>query len=264
MPNISKSVLLALLPPGSIWTVAEGKDFDKLLDGMAENNEWVRIYLDQLSKIRDPFNTPLLNDLEREYGILPDERIAENIRRMNLAVNMFSKNGTGSDDNLEKSLRDAGFDVYVYQNSPAVDPSQFLDQNFQMVAAGINAYAGRVDAFASRLGGELIVNGPTFKQSERYLMGAGSAVAFAGNQDALAGRFDEYNKDTITYDIPTDPAKWPFIFFVGGPATRDPVTDALLTIQITEVDSERRSELLRIILKFKLLHSWCGLMVNFV
>lgn len=263
MSNISKEVFLSLLPPGSIWTIAEGKDFDKLLDGISENSELIRLFLDLLADIRNPFKTPILNDLEREFGILPDERIDEETRRKNLATNIFSKNGTGSDDNMEKSLRDAGFDVFVHENSPAIDPAIFLDQIFQMVAGGDKAFAGNADAFASRLGGELVVNGDMFIQTEIYTMIAGGDFAFAGNQDAMLGRFDEYNIDKIEFDIPTDPKKWPFIFFVGGVATRDPITDALTEILSAEVESERRSELLRIILKFKPLHSWAGLVIIF-
>ena len=172
MSEIFKSVFEVLLPRGSAWTPAPGKDFDKLLDGMSSNWQPILEFLEQLSFIRDPFRTPYLSDLEKEFGILTNENIDESIRRASLATIMFTRNRTGSEDDLEKSLRDAGFDVFVYQNDPAVDPALFLDQFFQMVADGFNAYAGRSDAFAGRVGGELLVNGEIIEQFPNYLMSA--------------------------------------------------------------------------------------------
>jgi hypothetical protein len=206
-----------ILPDGHIWEPEEAADLDLLLDGMADNYEILHAFLSALSDMRNPNETTILSDLEREYGIPTNTLLSEATRRARLAELAFSSNGNGTEDDLQTALRNVGFDVYVYQNDPAVDPAIFLDQQFQMVAAGGNAYAGRSDAFAGRLGGELLVNGEIFKTSRIFTSVAGSGF-YAGTGHG-AGEYDDLLVEEVLYNIPTDPADWPLVFFVGGLAT---------------------------------------------
>lgn len=265
MPNneLMKQVLESLLPPGDIWAAEQGADFDLLLEGKALTFEETRSFLECLAHIRNPNLTPILSDLEKEFGILTNNNLSEEIRRTRLAAQVFFIDSNGSEYDLQKQLRDAGFDVYVYQNNPAIDPAIFLDQSFQMVADGGNAFAGRADAYAGKVGGELLVNGDIFTQTAAYLMQADGDNAFAGNGDAVAGRFDEFIQEKIEYSIPTNPEQWPLVFFVGGEATRDPGTGELTDIELAEVDLTREEEFKRTILKFKPIHSWAGLIINY-
>lgn len=214
--ELMRALVDDLLPPGALWLPEDDEGFDQLLDAISQNSEEVRIFLATLASIRDPLLTPILEDLEREYGILSDDRLSEETRRMRLNTFVFKGQSSGSEDNLQNVLRDAGFDVLVYQNDPAVDPAILLDQSFQMVAAGFNAFAGRADAFAGRLGGELLVNGAIFSTLPDYLPVAGNLYAGDGQ---TAGEFDDMRIIPFEYQIPTDPDAWPFIFFVGGART---------------------------------------------
>jgi len=250
-----------LLPPGALWRPEDDEGFDQLLDGMALDSDAVRVALAQLADIRNPLLTPILSDLEREYGILVDPRLTEETRRQRLNALVYNADSDGTEDDLETTLQDAGFDVFVHQNDPAVDPAIFLDQDFQMVAGGGNAYAGRSDAFASRIGGELLVNGDIFSTSPLYLVVANTIYAGDGS---TAGEFDEMAIVPFEYEIPTDPDAWPFIFFVGGPATRDPGTGALTAIESAEIPNERQEEFKRTIMRYKPLHTWAGLIVTYV
>ena len=90
--------------------------------------------MDNLAHLRNPTLTPILDDLERELGILPDLAEEEWTRRVRLQVAKSSSNGDGSQSFMQTRLRAAGFDVWVYNNYPAVDPAPLL--------------------------GELVVNGP--------------------------------------------------------------------------------------------------------
>ena len=218
MPNntVSRKVIDSLLPPGPIWEYKEGGDLDKLLDGIADNYEQLLEDLQQLSDVRDPYNTTILDDLEREYGIIKNSNLTDDVRRQQIATIKYNSKIYGSEDDLQNALDMAGFDLQVHQNDPAVDPAIILDQLFNMVADGDNAYAGRDDAFASRIGGELIVNGDIYEQRTLYLAEADGSNSYAGNSEMVAGRFDETERSAIMYDIPTDPNSWPFVFFVGG------------------------------------------------
>ena len=261
MSNLTRAMLDDMLPPGPIWEPEELEDFDLLLEGMADNLEVARAFLSTLSDTRNPNKTIILSDLEREYGIPTNLLLSEATRRMRLAELVFGADGNGTEDDLQTALQNAGFDVLVHQNDPAIDPAIFLDQNFQMVAAGGNAFAGRSDAFAGRVGGELLVNGEIFTTSKLFTSVSGSGF-FAGTGHG-AGEYDDLFVEKIEYPIPTDPNDWPLVFFVGGPATRDGITDELLTIDTAIVDIAREDEFKRTILKYKPLHSWAALIVVF-
>lgn len=219
-----------LLPEGKAWEPVEGGDYDNLLEGMAANSELVRKDIQTLANIRNPRNTPNLSDLEREYGITPDESLTEAERRERLESKIVFRNITGAADELQDRLQTAGFDLQVHSNDPAADPELLLNRNFQMVAGGSNAFAGNPGAFAGRAGGEIIANG-------------------------LSSDFD--------FPIIVPSGYWSLYFFVGGDATRDG-GGFLTSIDIANIPVEDKNRLIKLIAEYKGLHVWCGLVVGFV
>ena len=107
-------------------TVTVGKGLWQLIIGMADNHQLVLEFLRSLTYIRDPRRTPILDDLEREFGIYPNPALTEEVRRQKLAAIKYARVGTGSKDNLENALHTAGFtNLFVWENSPAQDPNIF-------------------------------------------------------------------------------------------------------------------------------------------
>ena len=265
--SLSRAVLNSLLPEGSFWTPAAGDDYDLLLEGIADNSESVYQVLKSLACIRCPETTTLLDDLEKEYGIIPASLATEEERRSRLKAFIYRRTGTGAWDILQSKLREAGFtDVYVHPNDPAVDPNIFLAQAFNMVCGdllpgGNDAQCGEPEAICAQVGGELLVNGDLFLSVPNYVNLCGEPLATC-DATVQAGDFDGYKSQLvdITYQIPTNSGYWPLIFFVGGPATRD-VDGYLTEIQFYTLPIERRLEFRRTILKFKPMHSWGGLIV---
>ncbi len=135
MSDLMRAVYDAVMPPGSIWIPEEEKEFDQLLDGMAENSEVVRLFLADLANLRRPSKTALLDDLEKEFGIVKNENLTDDERRAQIAAIKFSKGGNGDKDFLQNAFDTAGFDVQVHENSPPVDPGLFLDSE-EYVTAG--------------------------------------------------------------------------------------------------------------------------------
>jgi len=266
--SVSRQTLNALMPPGSLWNPEINGGLDQLLEGIAESTEDIASFLAELAYLRNPALTTILSDLEKEYGIDVDVNLTETVRRIRLATKAFKNKSNGSVDTLQNALDSSGFGTLtVYKNSPAVDPAIFLTEAFQMVAGGSNAYAGYfpsagspITSIAGRIGGELLVNGDIYFQQPAYLSQAGRA--YAGGLHGYAGRFDELKRSLIEYQIPTDPNDWPLVFFVGGEATRAG-DGSLLTIKNAVVPNERQQELKRLILAYKPIHSWCGLIVTF-
>jgi hypothetical protein len=266
--NLSRATLNALLPQGSAWEPEQGDDYDLLLDGIANNTEKVRLDLDDIRNFRNPAETVILSDLEKEFGVIPASASTEAERRERLAAKMFNKSELPTYEFLEAKLVAAGFDVQVHANSPAVDPAIFLDQSFQMTAGdllpgGNDAQAGEAEAYAGRIGGELLVNGEQFTSFPNYTTLAGEADAQAGEAEAAAGNFDGISLVADEYEIPTDSGYWGMIFFVGGDATRN-ASGELTEIEIAEVPIERKAEFKRLILTYKPMFSWAGLVVVYV
>lgn len=263
MPDISRAVFDALLPPGAIWIPATSGDFDLLLDGIAENSDEMQTFLAALADLRNPQKTTLLNDLEKEYGIIPDSKFTEQERRDRLSAAKSAKAGDGTAEYLEEKLRSFDFDVYVYSNDPPVDPDIFLYENYLAYCNGNTAYCDHESALCGGIGGELVVNGDILIQRPLYLVACEGDTAFSGNEKALAGYFAEMSQDLFRYLVPDNSGYWPLIFFVGGAATRDPGTNELVKIETVSLDEERRDEIIRLIVKYKPLHAWCGLVAAF-
>lgn len=270
MLNFSRRILNSLLPSGWAWTPKPVSDYDKLLDGIADNSGVIYSDLKLLSCLRCPDTTPILSDLEKEYAVVPFSGATDAQRRQSLKAFMFRRANSGAYDILQEKLRDAGFtDVYVIPNDPAVDPDIFLAQDFNMVCGdllpgGNEAQCGEPEAICSSVGGELLVNGDLFQPVLNYVNLCGETGIECGD-DVYAGDFDGYNAalTDIQYAVPADSGYWPLIFFVGGAPSYDEY-GYLDEIQLYPVPSQRRVEFRRTILKFKPMHSWGALIVQYV
>jgi hypothetical protein len=263
-----KAVLLALLPPGGIWNVAQGEDLDLLLDGFSDILESQRTGINEQAFIRSPEFTSFLDDLERDYGLQPTDLLTEAERRARLLAAKTDKNSDGSSDFLQQKLRDAGFtDIYVHINNPPVDPSIFVFKSFLAFCGFSTSLCGHEDALmAGTSGGELIVNGEYFNFIREHLVQFDQTTSLCGHENALMGGYN-IKKDAVDdidiFEIPASSGYWGMIFFVGGTATRD-VGGELLTIDKVEIPVARREEIRRLILKYKPLGTWCGLIADFV
>lgn len=231
---LSRAVIDALLPPGSLWIPQDDADLDKLLDGIAANAESIRDELMTLGYLRNPMLTSSLADLEREFSIVPDGLIAEEVRRTRLLAVKTAVNSDGSAAFMQSRLQAAGFDVQVHINNPPVDPASLLNYGAAAITGNDNSLFGRDDAvFGGVSQIDMLVNGRIYN-----------------------------NQSLITYAIPPA-AYWHLIFFVGGDATRD-VGGSLLTVAEASVDIRRKQELDSLIIQYKPLFTWCGPIVRYV
>lgn len=262
MPKpLIKSFIDAVLPKGSIWVPKVTGFFEGLLLGVADSFDGIHARLSTLADIRNPQKTTLLDELEIDYGVKFNPALTEQQRRDFLSAFIGSGDNTGSRQELENAIRAAGFDLFVYSNSPAVNPNLFAN-NFDMTAGDDNAFAGEPDAVAGVFGSDFVVNGDIVIEQPIYLMTAGEDGAFAGEPDAVA-EIEDFIETFYQYSLPGNPDSWPFIFFVGGPATFD-LDGSILSIEFVEIDDSMRLQLREIILKYKPLITWGLLQVNYV
>lgn len=228
---ISRDVLNALLPPGQLWSPEDEGDLYKLLDGIGDNHDAMVTVLENLAYVRNPDRTTMLADLEREFGIIPDDSIQESVRRSRIKAAKLARNGSGSLSFLETCLQQAGFDVHVYENNPAVDPSGVILSGSSTIMGEPSAYFG--ESYFGAQNSTLIVNGPLM-----------------------------YNEASVSYDVPATPGYWPLVSFIGGDVTRD-VDGSILTLGMASVPFSRSQEFVRMILRLKPMHSWIGMRVQY-
>jgi hypothetical protein len=265
MIDLMKSALLALLPPGAIWNISQGEDLDLLLDGFSDILESQRTDINDLAFIRSPEFTSFLDDLERDYGLSPTDLLTEAERRIRLLAAKTDKNSDGSSDYLQQKLRDAGFSgIFVHINNPPVDPDTFIFEAFKALCGFGTSLCGHEDAIMAAIGGELVVNGEVFNFTRDYFAQFNQTTSLCGHEDAIMGGYN-VKKEVVEdiFEVPADSGYWGMFFFVGGAATRD-VGGELLTIDVIEIPVARREELRRLIIKYKPLGMWCGLIASFV
>lgn len=251
-----------LLPKSNAFSIFIQKKLTQFFEGLTALPDDFRKYIDEIFLDIFPSTTRSIELWENEYGII-NPSSDDIIRRNTISQKWKDKGGQGK-DYIQSVLRDAGFDVYVHENNPPVDPANFLVGDFAMVAGGDNAYAGRDDAYAGRTtNGELLVNGFISVTTDQRLFLANAGNAYAGNQNSVAGYFTNFLVENKTYILPTDPLLFPFVFFIGGLATRN-INNELETIATAEIPAEREQEFKRIILTIKPAQSWVGLIVEFL
>lgn len=276
--TISRALINDLLPPGSLWEVEDDEGLDQFLEGIGDSYETLKAAIDKVALVRNPILTDILDDLEKEFGVTKNDSLTEAVRRIALDAIKTERKNEGTDDSLEAVLQKSGFntalqDVQVHINSPLVDPALFVaEEAFLYVCGGVDVVCGRVvdpgppnplDIVSGAGLGELLVNGDIIIRLATFSIVSGSANAICGNAGAICGANSGAAAFDVIYTIPTDPGYWGLIFFVGGDATRDPITGALTAINFLEVPMEREAEFKRLILKYKPIHSWAGLVVRF-
>jgi hypothetical protein len=258
---------------------------DSLLGGLSDSTQAVHDFLAGLGNIRNPRRTPVLADLEYEFGLITDSTQSLAQRQNILAAQMYQRNGRGSAPTLQAQLNVAGFSqCLAYQNDPAVDPRPFLAVTFAMCAglasgAG-NSYAGYYTggssppyaAFAGAYGFcELVVNGAQFQNNPQYIS-CGYFPASVGYVQCQTPTMYTYNyaggyfyqkQVSIPWAAPADSWAWPLVFFVAGSATRDG-NGYITALTPAQVPASQVPALKRIILKYKPLHTWCVLAYNAV
>lgn len=186
-------VLRTLFPRGPIWSFKAFGDADKLIETIGDAKETVRSFLRSIASVRDPNLTPVLSDLEREYGIVPVLPLTEAERRSILAGYVYAKVGSGKDD-LEARLHAAGFtDLFVYHNDPLVNPAYYAGGNWAAVLDYQDTVLGNENCYCGQVG----VGG--------YVLANGKVYTADGS--------------VHDYGIPAGSETWPMVFFIGGPKT---------------------------------------------
>lgn len=266
---LEKSLVDNLYPGG--WEAEVDGDFDNFNQATADNVKLITDEMEILACIRCPESTPVLSDLEREYGIVPNEDLTDEVRRFNLQVEKFKMESDGSVDTIAEAIHIAGFpNINVYENDPSVDPESVVGTSNFMSAGSDNSFAGYIPL----AGEEEAICGS--KTEDGYVLANGTlntvspdidSVAgemWAGDTDnSFAGHFLQTKISEILYPITDDPNRWAHFLFVGGTVVRN-ISGGILSVTTIEVPSEQRDILERTILKFKPIEKWCVMAIKYI
>lgn len=262
-----------LLPNGRAWrTTAVEKHLTKLLRGLSAWGTDVRAAFDNDYDELLPSTTGAMNEWEDQFG-LPPSLTDMNARRARLDA-AWKATGGQSPRYLQDTLRGAGFDVYVHEwwapgTEPPIgshactaprNPLLYLRRdnlpNYPVVDCG-EMFAECGEALAE-CGNSIapigypLVNKIEYSSPDPIVL-CGEVFAECGEIDAECGNFLEYEILLRRYTVPTDPAKWPYFWYVGGGVFGQQAT----------VPISRRDEFEALCLKIGPLHQWIGVMVNY-
>jgi hypothetical protein len=254
-------VIKLLIPKSNAFAIFIQKKLTKFFEALTVIPGDFRDYIHQVFFDIFPSTTREAEKWKEQFGLIYFP--SDPVEQISILNSEWQATGGQGADYIQSILRAAGFDVYVHENNPPVDPDIFLNSIPIMVCKGVNAYAGRDDAFAGRTGGDLLVNGSILTNIPAYLSICGNINTCCGNQYAKAGYFEKIITSDKIYQITDDPDYWGYFFFIGGLATRNVTTHVLETIDNAIIPSERKEEFKRLILKLKPAHSWVGLIVNY-
>lgn len=196
MPISMVDVLKALLPKGKFWEYKRDDTFDLMLKGSGAAFDNVIEDYDAMSKLRNPIETALFEDLEREFGIVSNSTVSEANRRATLNAIKYAKRGSGSYSYLQNMLRAAGFNVNVLPMVP------WLNEDTELISMSFD------------FGNDIIVNSVRYDTTYVNIGQLGETLFQLGEPSCMVGGdMRIYNTEHIQ-PVPTERWRWPFLFFI--------------------------------------------------
>lgn len=255
-----------LLPRARAWRITLEKPLRWLFVGLVGLLERTREFIDLVYLDLFPGTTRQLDEWEASFG-LPPTITDEQERRDRLAATWQAQGGQ-SPAYIQKTLRDAGFDVYVFDswdpatswpNGPAVyiNPNAVLydgssGSRFVMGDGQANSQDGdsaSQDGSTTQPAGYPLVN----KLTVRGALGDGSLEMNDGGVFAQDGGITSQYTNR-TYILPTDPDFYPHFFYIGGQTFPELAT----------VPETRRDEFEDLCLKIDPAQLWLGMLITYV
>ncbi len=267
---LEKSLVDSLYPGG--WDASPDQDLDNFNQATADNVKLITDEMFKLAFIRCPDKTEVLPDLEREYGIVPNDNLSDEERRMILGIEKYKQESDGSIDTITTdALHRAGFtNITAYENDPAVDPDSIIGTKNFMTCGSDNSFCG----YQPLVGEEEAICG--IKTTKGYVLANGTLFLitpdidsvcgnmYCGNQENdSCGHFLETKQDEIIYPITDDPNRWARFIFVGGTVVRGG-SGEIISISTIEVSEDDRNRLEREILKFKPIETWAIMSIEYI
>ncbi len=199
----------------------------------------------------DAIPTDALDDLEAKYGINNFLGVTTAYRIARVMERAYNQ-GSGGSGWLQDRIQEAGFPLYVIENTPQPATAIQFDSPTPQFSPAIQfgQVTSRIDP--GTVYGELIVSSPPKKLGTVYTTQYGVATQYGtveyGTVDPSYSR-----PQPVQFSIPTDATKWGFFFFLS------PTEGAIVTDpdDLYPVTPEEFRYLKRLIIQSKFLRNWC-------
>lgn len=261
-----------LLPDAKAWRITIDKRLRQLFAGLTGLGEDVKTFYDLIFSDIDPAQTRQLDVWEQQFG-LPDTGLTEDDRRSRLDA-IWKATGGQSPRYIQDTIQAAGFDAYVYEwwvpgSEAAVNVKACAVAHNPILllqtSSGFKVYVVECGEAVAECGeitaeageylssfGYLLVN-KVFTTVVAYLMECDEPLAQAGELQTDAGDFTDFAQIPIEYPVPTDPAKWPYIVYIGGPTFGS----------FADIAANRRDEFEALLLKYIPAQQWIGIFAEY-
>lgn len=255
----------ALLPDARAWALTIDKQLRQFFEGLSEFPADVQVYFEEVYFDLFPQTTRELEAWENQFSLFTGEVLTVQERRDRLAA-AWKALGGQSPRYLQDSLQARGFDVYIHEwwefgSAPPIVRSPFAalsaESGFPYVQCGEPlSECGEPSALFGNGpggGGYLLVN-KLLSTSRKIMSLAGAGIMHAGHTNALSGYFEELAFTEAEYNIPLDPAFWPYFLYIGGEVFPEKA----------DVPIERREEFEDLCLRLCPAQQWLVLLINYV
>lgn len=230
-----------LLPRGcEAWNLTIDRPLRQFFDALKVIGEDVKEYIDLIWFDIFPQTTRELSMWENQFGLI-DSGLTEQERRDRLEAT-WAQTGGQSIKYIQDQLQANGFDVYLHE---WFDPTSIPAVNVKVCVTPRNP---NLLTNLKLLANKITVTRPA------YIAAAGEDLMECGEATAICGNFIDLIIEDVEYDIPTDPDKWAYIFYVGGATYGDSAN----------VPASRQNEFETLLMKLKPASNWAGLLINYV
>lgn len=224
-----------LLPDAAAWRLTFAKQLRKFFEGLAGAPADAVQFVDDVYGDLFPETTRALNEWERDFGLTLTDMTSDPAvvaGRLLLAAEWASTGGQ-SPSYIQGVLQTAGFDVYVHEWWSSGPPYVARDPRLYTTQPLVGLYQCTGDAF--RL---------TSQPQCSSLDTQPQCNAFLANEPGYIVNLD-LTRRPPPY-VPDDPDTWPFFMYVGAETFPE----------IAIVDSTRRAEFERLLLKLRPTQNW--------
>lgn len=254
-------MLKHLLPNARAWRLTVNKQLRQFFEGLTGLASGVKAHLDLIWLDIFPQTTRALDDWEQQWGLQGSALTTQGRRdRLDGAWKALG----GQDPNyIQTTLRNAGFDVYVHEWWVTIPL-------YSVECGEPTANCGEPDVECGEIIAELDPVTPTPRDPSEFLtdgtipfgyfLNCGGSVAVCGGVQAISGAANGVSGGLlvnepakVVYQIPTDPAEWPYVLYIGGRVYGEKAN----------VPVGRRDEFEALCLKICPAQQWIGLIVEY-